>query len=81
MLSSQMKLDEESLLSHLTFKFPEDIDMDENVVFEAHPCWSKPDANPKYHLIGFKITDDIEKYSKVVDILIKKYGTEGHLSH
>ena len=75
LLSGSREIDQE-IYPNLTLILPEEANMDEHIVFEAHACWTKQDANPMFLLTGFKIEGNLDQYSACAEILIEKFSVE-----
>ncbi len=75
LLSTQDNIDKE-IYPNLTLVLPDEANINEDIIFEAHACWTKQDANPMFSLTGFKVEDNLDQYSACAEILIEKFSVE-----
>ena len=73
LLSSSREFDRE-IFPNLALLLPKESELEEDIIFEAHACWTKPDANPMYTLTGFKVEGNLQEYSACAEILIEKFS-------
>jgi len=70
---NQIELD---TVQHFRINLNDGFGLDEDLLFEARSVWTEKDANPDYHIIGFKFIDLDQAGIDIVKYLMKKYGFE-----